>query len=242
MSRSWLLLGVLLIGLGSLGASAADLNAAGKAAYARGDYGKAEQLFAQAIARAPADPLLHYHRGVALTRLSRWREAAQAYQTALRLNPTSALATSIREALGTVAGFAESPALNRRDADLPSVSLQRAGGGWLAEVVVNESRRARFLVDTGASICVISPELARELGMAPAPGAPPIHLQTLSGRTSGSPVTISSLRVGEAEMHDVAAVIHDTGPGMDGILGNTFLGRFTVTVDPERRVLNLKPR
>jgi hypothetical protein len=32
------------------------------------------------------------------------------------------------------------------------------------------------------------------------------------------------------------------GPSMDGILGNTFLSRFTVTLDPERGLLRLSSR
>jgi len=55
-------------------------------------------------------------------------------------------------------------------------------------------------------------------------------------------VTIPSLRVGEVEAQDVLAVVHDVGPSMDGILGNTFLSRFTVTLDPERGLLRLTSR
>jgi predicted aspartyl protease len=67
-------------------------------------------------------------------------------------------------------------------------------------------------------------------------------LQTISGLTSGHVVTIPSLRVGEVEAQDVVAVVHDVGPSMDGILGNTFLSRFTVTLDPERGLLRLSAR
>lgn len=83
-ATTWLLL-LALLPLTTL--TAADLNEAGKAAYARGDFAEAERLFAQAIANAPDNALPHYHRAVALTRLSRWREAAEAYQTTLRLRP-----------------------------------------------------------------------------------------------------------------------------------------------------------
>ncbi len=219
-----------------------DLNEAGKEAYERGDYAQAERLFRQAIAQAPSHPLLHYHRGVALSRLERWEEAARSYEAALRLNPPAPLATSIRGALRSVAPFLASSRPSRpAPADL-SVPLERTAGGWLADVVVNDRRTARFLVDTGASICVVGLDLARELGIEPRPGARTIQLETLSGRTSGSLVTVASLRVGEVEGQGVAAVIHDTGPRMDGILGNTFLGRFTVILDPERAVLILRPR
>ena len=36
------------------------------------------------------------------------------------------------------------------------------------------------------------------------------------------------------------AVVHDPGLELDGILGNSFLGRFVVTLDADRRLLHLK--
>ena len=40
----------------------------------------------------------------------------------------------------------------------------------------------------------------------------------------------------------VTAGLAAMGPVMDGILGNTFLSRFTVTLDPERGLLRLTSR
>src|SRR5260370_32190200 len=76
-----------LILMGSVAATVPDLNEAGKAAYAKGDFATAERLFSQALVQAPDEPLLHYHRGIALMRLSRWREASTAFEAALRLKP-----------------------------------------------------------------------------------------------------------------------------------------------------------
>jgi predicted aspartyl protease len=66
-----------------------------------------------------------------------------------------------------------------------------------------------------------------------------VELQTLSGRTSGASATLASLRVGDAELRDAPVVLHDPGPGLDGILGNTFLSQYRVTVDGDRRELRL---
>ena len=44
------------------------------------------------------------------------------------------------------------------------------------------------------------------------------------------------------EVDNVDAIVHSIGPGIDGLLGNTFLGRFTVTLDPAKGVLVLRPR
>jgi clan AA aspartic protease (TIGR02281 family) len=222
--------------------SVADLNEAGKAAYSRGDFAAAERLFNQAIAEAPEEPLLHYHRGITLMRLSRWAEAAAALQSALRLDPPADVAAAARAGLRTLDPLLNRPAPRAARSDETTVTLQRLGGNWLARVRLNDSRTARFLVDTGASTCVISPTLAAALDIRPDRQAKPVPLQTISGLTQGQPVKIPSLRVGDVEAEDVIAVVHPLGSSMDGILGNTFLARFTVTLDPARGVLRLVPK
>ena len=235
------------------GAGVSDLNAAGTAAYSRGDYVAAERLFDQAVAQAPRDPLLHYHRGVTLMRLARWREASAAFETVLRLDPPADLAAPAQQGIRSLAPLLREPAPRnaRSEANLVSltalgrktlVTLRRARGNWIADVNLNGSRTARFIVDTGASACVISPELAADLGIRPGPGAEMIPMQVVGGVTAGPRITLASVRVGDAEVENVAAVIHSIGPGIEGLLGNSFLGRFTVTVDPGRSVLILRPR
>jgi clan AA aspartic protease (TIGR02281 family) len=234
------LLGLLLLGAGS--PTVAELNEAGKAAYARGDFAAAERLFSQALAKAPDEPLLYYHRGIALMRLSRWQEASTALQAALRLSPSPEIEQPAREGLRSLAPLLREPAPQRAVPDDTAVTLRRIGGNWFAQVRVNNARTARFLVDTGATTCVISPDLAGALDIRPNRHSSPVALQTISGLTSGHVVTIPSLRVGDVEAQDVMAVVHEVGPSMDGILGNTFLSRFTVTLDPERGLLRLTSR
>jgi aspartyl protease family protein len=244
MSRQGAIL-ISLLGLMLLGASAAtvaDLNEAGKAAYARGDFATAERLFSQALAKAPDEPLLHYHRGIALMRLSRWQEASAAFQAALRLNPSPEVALPAQEGLRSIAPLLREAPVRKTAPDDTAVTLRRIGGNWFAQVRLNNARTARFLVDTGATTCVISPDLAGALDIRPDRHSSPVPLQTISGLTSGHVVTIPSLRVGEVEAQDVLAVVHEVGPSMDGILGNTFLSRFTVTLDPERGLLKLTSR
>jgi clan AA aspartic protease (TIGR02281 family) len=224
------------------GAAFSDLNDAGTAAYSRGDYVAAERLFDQAVAQAPRDPLLHYHRGVTLMRLARWRDASAAFETVLRLNPPADLAATAQQGIRSLAPLLRGASPRNARGEETLVTLRRAGGNWIAEVRLNGSRTARFVVDTGASACVISPELAADLGIRPGPGAEMIPMQVVGGITAGPRITLASVRVGDAEVENVAAVIHSIGPGIEGLLGNSFLGRFTVTVDPGRGVLILRPR
>jgi clan AA aspartic protease (TIGR02281 family) len=224
------------------GAFAADLNDAGRAAYERGDYATAERLFRQAATQSPGDPLVHYHQGVTLMRLARWREAAAAFDTVLRLNPPPDLAATTREGIRSLAPLLREPAPRRARSEEILVTLHRAGGNWLADVRLNDSRTARFVVDTGASACVLSPELATALRIHPPASAEQVPMQVVGGVTAGRRVTIASVRVGDAEVDNVDAIVHSIGPGIDGLLGNTFLGRFTVTLDPAKGVLVLRPR
>lgn len=234
------LLGLIL--LGSVAATVSDLNETGKAAYAKGDFATAERLFSQALVQAPDEPLLHYHRGIALMRLSRWREASTAFEAALRLNPPRDVALAARQGLHSLASLGREAAPRRATPDDTAVTLRRVGGNWFAQVRLNNSRTAQFLVDTGAATCVISPDLARALDIRPDRGSKPVPLRTISGLTSGHVVTIPALQVGDVEAEDVIAVVHPLGASMDGILGNTFLSRYTVTLDPERGLLRLSSR
>jgi clan AA aspartic protease (TIGR02281 family) len=231
----------LIVATGAAGGGS-DLNAAGKAAYAREDYVAAERLFNQALARAPQDSLLHYHRGVTLMRLSRWRDASAAFETVLRLNPPADLADAAQQGIRSLAPLLREPSPRIARDEETLVPLHHARGNWIAEVRLNDSRTARFVVDTGASACVVSPELATALRIHPGPRAETVPMQVVGRLTSGPRVTIASVRVGDAEVENVAAVIHSIGPGIDGLLGNTFLARFTVTLDPAKGVLVLRPR
>jgi hypothetical protein len=96
-------------------------------------------------------------------------------------------------------------------------------------------------VDTGSSFTIVAPGLATALGL-PALGAlGVIELQTPAGQTAGAAPTLSSLRVGSAELRDVPIVVHDPGPGIDGILGNSFLAQYRLPLDAGRRQLHLRP-
>jgi len=237
--RSLLVLPVLLVTL--LGAAPGDLNEAGKTAYQRGDFAEAERLFTQALARTPSDPLLHYHRGAALTRLGRIREATAAYETALRLDPPPAVAAAARDGLRAI-GALGAPSRPRRSADETVIALTRIPGGWLTEVVINGAWTGPLLLDTGASVTLVSPAVARAAGISIGPDTQMVEVQGIAGRTRGPIVTLSSIQVGEIEARGVRAVVVELPTGLNGLLGNSFLARYTFTLDPREGALRLQPR
>ena len=214
--------------------SPADYHARAERAMQDRDYVEALRLWSQAGTLQPADPEVHYLRGTALAHLGLRLSALDAFQTALRLEPSAGLASRVRD---DIARLEPSPAA---EASGTTVPLEPGLGVWTTQVVLNGTGRGRFLVDTGSSVTLVSPRLAAEVGLAGA-GGPRIELHTVGGRTAGASATVASLRVGDLELRDAPVVVHDPGPDFDGILGNTVLGRFRVTVDADRRQLLLRP-
>jgi clan AA aspartic protease (TIGR02281 family) len=217
------------------GPSPAEFSRAGLAATARHDYAEAARVWSRAASLQPYNPTFHYRLASALARLGHRRSAADAFHVALLLEPPESLARLAREGLAELA--AEAP----RSEVETSVRLEAARGVWIAPVVLNGLHRGRFLVDTGASLTLVSPTLARAAGILARQGAPTLELQTVGGRAAGQSARIHSIRLGETEARDVEALILDPGPGLDGILGNTFLGRYVVSLDTETATLGLRP-
>jgi clan AA aspartic protease (TIGR02281 family) len=220
-------------------AAPADFDAEGRAAYVRGDYAAAERAFSTAIASSPGDSVLRYHRAASLTQLGRWEEAVAEYEQVLKLRPSDEVAAAARAALKNLKALTAQDQRRGEDSE-GRVRLERWGGGWVAEVVINNAARGRFLVDTGASITAISRELADGLGIAP--GRPPVmlKLQTMSGELKAPLVSIAVLKVGSVEAKDVSAVVHDVPGGLDGVLGNTFLDRYSVTFNTRQGLLTVR--
>jgi clan AA aspartic protease (TIGR02281 family) len=128
-----------------------------------------------------------------------------------------------------------------RDGDAVAVPLESALGVWVVEASLNGGAPARFLVDTGSSVVIVAPRVAAAVGITAAPHAPRIELHTVAGRSAGPTTRVRSLRVGALELVDVPIVLHDPGPGFDGILGNAFLRQYRLTLDPDRHLLLLRP-
>jgi aspartyl protease family protein len=236
-----LMLSLLAMPAVSAAQTPAEANDAGKAAYQRGDLVTAERMFSAAAAAVPKEPLYHYHRGVVLVRLGRFAEARAAYELARALKPPAPLAESIEQALRDLG---RTSARITRTENVPSeIALESLGGVWLAEVTLNGSRRARFLIDTGATFCAISPALADELGMALPRTIPTVTLRTANGDVEGRLASLESIRVGDSEAQNVPTVVITMQDfSFDGILGNSYLARYAATLDAQRRVLHLRPR
>ena len=102
------------------------------------------------------------------------------------------------------------------------VPIARDGHFWV-EAEVNGAPQ-RFLVDTGATVSALSPEMARAARVTEQPMRQPILLRTANGTVPARLVTIGEIRIGNVVARDLDAVV---APGLEGtsVLGMNFLSR-----------------
>lgn len=111
------------------------------------------------------------------------------------------------------------------------VNLLRRGEIWITEVLLNEKMKRYLVVDSGASFMLINPQIARELGIAVNENTPFIPMTTVSGYILVPLVTLKSVRIGKVQAENIEAVIYTLPSGGDGLLGNSFLNKYRMTID-----------
>ena len=142
-------------------------------------------------------------------------------------------------ALGLAAVLAAAPARAEwASGSTSEVPLEGGGGSWLVRATLNGTLNGVFLLDTGATYCVLSPTTAGRLGVAPT--GLETSMQTANGPVRVPVVQVRTFDVGGNRARDVRAVVHaGVPPPLDGILGLSYLNNFSYSIDPKRRVLKL---
>jgi len=112
------------------------------------------------------------------------------------------------------------------------VSLSRKQQVMFVEAFLNGKTKRSFVVDTGASYTVIDSGTANELGIVVDENTPFIPVSTVSDVILTPLVTLKSVQVGKAEAEDVDALIYTMPTAKEGLLGNSFLSKFRVVIDP----------
>jgi aspartyl protease family protein len=113
-------------------------------------------------------------------------------------------------------------------------------GLFRTKVILDDKETAAFVVDTGATYVTLSRKLADRLHLDLG-NCPKRELQTANGKREGLFVILPSIAVeGLSTRRVPAVVIDDLGPGVDGLLGQSFLSRFEMK--QARGVMELSPR
>jgi len=101
---------------------------------------------------------------------------------------------------------------------------QSSDGHYYATVRINGSEM-RLLVDTGATLTVLSKQQAERAGIFPSPSDYTASVRTASGIAKAAPVRLRDLEIGDARLENIPALVMDT-PANTSVLGIGTLQRF----------------
>ncbi|HSH69892.1 MAG TPA: retropepsin-like aspartic protease [Deferrisomatales bacterium] len=122
------------------------------------------------------------------------------------------------------------------------VPLEVRTGSLVVEANFNRRFTGRFLLDTGATYCVLGEEVARQARIKGRSGGEEIRLLTANGPVRAHLGEARKVELGRAAARNVAVAVVADNPvhGLDGIIGLSFLQGFVYTVDVEAGVLRLE--
>lgn len=116
--------------------------------------------------------------------------------------------------------------------------LPAPDGLYYLDAEFADGARARFLVDTGASVTVLTGEDARRLGVQPNDAAGGAKLRTAGGMTVARSATIAQMDVAGRQLRNIRVAIIDNGLpvsllGQNALseLGTITLGNGRMTID-----------
>jgi aspartyl protease family protein len=105
-----------------------------------------------------------------------------------------------------------------------SAAIERdEDGHWRADSRVN-GRKMELLVDTGATMVVLTPEDARSAGLDLRSLRYNERVRTANGVTRAALVTLERIQVGQVRLRDVEALVVERGLSTS-LLGMSFLSR-----------------
>ncbi len=116
----------------------------------------------------------------------------------------------------------------------------------MVEALLNEKVKAVLILDTGASLVVISRRIGEELGVDLSDTKTNVMEMHLADgkRTPGKVVVLDSVRIQDVEVRQVKAVVmleEVAHPGArDGLLGMSFLSRFNLKTDLKNMKMTLE--
>lgn len=170
-------------------------------------------------------------------------QSVPAEQRAAARERASASPTPSKVQTFSASPAAPAPGAVRRSASRSSagrthrIPVDRAGTGMMVLVRINGRTVAPFIVDTGASYVLIPQSVADDAGIDVGPDARTMQFTTANGVVEQPIVTLESVELGTAQASDVPASISPSMP--IGLLGLSFLNRFTYQVDASAGMLTL---
>jgi predicted aspartyl protease len=193
-----------------------------------------------------AEPDYQFHLGQIAARFERYREAADAYESFLRIAPKTDADRRARirglidflRYLGT-----QSDIIHVAGPARITVPFELVNSRPLLTVRINGSKEPlRFVLDTGAGMCVISRSAAERLGIRPVARGGMARAVGGPGRFEIVYGFLQSLHIGEARVERLPVYIrdfHSEQEKVDGYIGLSVIGKYLTTVDYGARTMRM---
>jgi len=150
-----------------------------------------------------------------------------------------ARARDLLERVQVAAIDAQPPDTTAAATEVAGIPLVRSGSHFLVDARL-ESQLARLLIDTGASLTMLTPDTLQRSGSGARATGRTGHFSTANGRVSAPIYRLDSLSVGDWEVRNLDVGVLDLGePGIDGLLGMNFLRHFRFYIDQNQTLLRL---
>jgi clan AA aspartic protease (TIGR02281 family) len=128
-------------------------------------------------------------------------------------------------------------------ADAEPITLHRHGNNMLAQVLFNNTINSRLLLDTGASLTVITPALLQNLGLDYNHPRRTAWFNTANGVVKAPIFLIERVSIGSQTVDQLEVAVMDLdNQSIGGLLGMNFLQHFRFSIDHQSNVLYLSPR
>ncbi len=204
----------------------------------KGDFERAAEDLRQALSLYPAAVDLPQRLASIYERQGKPCDAVTLLQQLAFRYGQEAFAAGVR---ARVEGLEQQGACAAATAGAERVTLRAdpRHGTAVAKVRVNDQAAGSFVVDTGASYLTLPRALAERLGLDLA-NAPKGKFATANGVREAQLVVVPAVTVGGLKAERVAAAVVDDLPGIDGLLGMSFLARFDLR--QSGGVIELGPR
>lgn len=110
---------------------------------------------------------------------------------------------------------------------------------YVVPAVVNHHHAATFLVDTGASYTVITPQMAQQLGLNFEEGSTTVPVTTANGVVQAPLIRLKQLSLGSLKVENVEAVVADLGDvsPISGLLGMSFFHGMELSFKQDRLII-----
>jgi clan AA aspartic protease (TIGR02281 family) len=169
-------------------------------------------------------------------------EAARFFAELLGKTRNPVIADMARESLHRIQ--MEDAAKAERKTEARSVTevalLPQVDNTYVVPAVVNKKFMATFLVDTGASYTVITPQTAAALGVSIEDASETVPVTTANGTMKAPVVMLDNVSLGGMVVHHVEAVVANLGdaPQLSGLLGMSFFHGMEISLKQDRLLIS----